>query len=161
MRSKLKITLIVTLILAAVIFAGVWHNASAAYITSKTYQIGNLGIYLPNGFNPNNVWIERTSKGGLGGAPVKFSRSLMTLHFVDDSGHSSSTPYILTYVFFNLNSNENHAWDKNKLSIYYFNVRDGNWKKCPTFVNFDVYAPNGRASCLAPQYTTYGLGISK
>ena len=160
MRKKRILTIVVTLILALAVFAGTWQGSSAAFVTSNTYQIGNLGIYIPNGFNPDNVYIKRVSKSSVGGAPGKFSRALMELYFVSDSGSRNYTPYVLTYVYFNLNSIERHAWEKGNLGIYYKDVSTGNWKSCYTFYNPNIL-DNGRVSCLASQYTTYGLVILK
>ncbi len=158
MRKKRLLTIAVTLMLVLVVFAGTWQGSSAAFITSNTYQIGNLGIYIPNGFNPDNIYIKKVSKSSFGGVPGKFSRALMELYFVSDSGSRNYTPYVLTYAYFNLNSIERHAWENGKLGIYYKDVNSGTWKSCYTFYNPNIL-DNGRASCLASQYTTYGLVI--
>jgi len=160
MRKKRLFTIAVTLLLVFVVFAGTWQGSSAAFITSNTYQIGNLGIYIPNGFNPDNIYIKKVSKSSLGGVPGKFSRALMELYFVSDSGSRNYTPFVLTYVYFNLNSIERHAWEKGNLGIYYKDVNSGAWKSCYTFYNPNIL-DNGRVSCLASQYTTFGLVILK
>lgn len=159
MSTKMRLFSMISILLVLAVVVGTFSNATAAYITSTNYEIGRQGIYIPGGFNPNNVKLSTISSGNVGYAPVKFSRSVLSLRFIADDGTTNNTPFIMTYVYFTLKPWERKAYDKGEAGIYYLDLTDNNWKQCPSFIITGKNLPNGRISCLATQYTWFGFGI--
>ena len=151
MSTKMRLFSVISILLALAV----------AYITSTNYEIGRQGIYIPNGFDPNYVKLTTVNAGNAGYAPVKFSRSVLRLHFISSSGNTINTPYIMTYVYFTLKPWERKEYDKGTAGIYYLDLTDNNWKQCPSVIITGKNLPNGRIACLATQYTLFGVGYNR
>jgi hypothetical protein len=159
MSTKMRLFSVISILLVLAVVVGTFSNATAAYITSTNYEIGRQGIYIPGGFDPNRVKLTTISAGNAGYAPVKFTRSVLSLRYTSSTGSTINTPFIMTYVYFTLKPGERKAYDNGTAGIYYLDLTDNNWKKCPSFIITGKNLPNGRISCLATQYTWFGFGI--
>lgn len=162
MTRKKVSNLALAIVLALTMVAGVWQSGwAAANITSNSYFLGNQGIYIPGGLDPETVWLTRVTPLELAGAPVKFTHPAIELHFKGADGKDNHFPYVLTYVIFNLNNKERMLWENGDLHIYYRDVIGKTWKVCTSETFFpNISAPEGRLACLAPQYTTFGIAIT-
>lgn len=68
----------------------------------------------------------------------------------------------LGYVYFNLDILTRKAWendDDGRMSIWWWDAFNQQWVKCPTFLQRDAGAPQGRLVCYLEEFGTYGLGI--
>ncbi len=161
MSTKMRLFSVISILLALAVVVGTFSSATAAYITSTNYEIGRQGIYIPGGFDPNNVKLTTVSKGNVGYAPVKFSRSVLRLRYISSDGTTNNTPFIMTYVYFTLKPWERKEYDKGTAGIYYLDLTTNAWKQCPSFIITGKNLPNGRVACLASQYTWFGFGYNR
>jgi hypothetical protein len=161
MSTKMRLFSVISILLALAVIVGTFSTATAAYITTTNYEIGRQGIYIPGGFDPNNVKLTTINAGNAGYAPVKFSRSVLRLRYISSTGNTIDTPFIMTYVYFTLKPWERKAYDNGTAGIYYLDLSTNSWKQCPSFIITGKNLPNGRIACLATQYTLFGFGYNR
>ena len=159
MSKKRTLTVIFSLAMALAMFAGVWQPASAAFITKNGYAVGNQGIFIPGGLNPDIAWATKANRSSLGFTPIRFSRDPIMLHFENTSGSKVNTPFVLSYVFFKLYPWEERAYKNGDLGIWYKDVNTHQWKQCSSFlIPSNKKDEKPRLACAVTQWnTTYGI----
>jgi hypothetical protein len=156
-----------------------------AVYTENTAQFGEQGVYVPAGLDRNLVAVRMLAPAATPEMQFDARRMVIQLEwmgdqlpfliqqgqFADAQDQTGSTnpapsalpvPLNLTYVFYNLGSEERVAWDAGNLNIYFFDVASNSWIACPTyFVSGSLEESFGRVACVAPQFTFYALGLLK
>jgi hypothetical protein len=158
-RKTAGIAVLSIFMVLGVVFV-VWRSASAATISENHIAFGKQGIFVPGGFSPENVSLDRIHPREFRGRSVSFKRPLMDLAFRDNDGRQVSIPFAMTYIYYELSRSEKKQWDKGNLSIYYQDVTTGVWTKCNSV---PVNSGSGEEvsttlACVAPQATLFGLG---
>jgi hypothetical protein len=165
MAKRKGFVVFLSLFLALAFVVGAYNPAAAAFVTKTTYSIGDQGINVPAGFDPDIFYIKRT--GGAQGV-VHFTRT--PIEIVMKQG--GVIPF--TYVFFDLKPWEARAYRDGELHIYSKNPNNDTWTTCSSFVINAVaqdvktaISPQGtfgtsdnrvRIACVATAATIYGIG---
>jgi hypothetical protein len=156
-----------------------------AFYTENAAQFGDQGVYVPAGLDRNLVAVRMLDPTAAPEMQFKARRLVIQIEWMggqlpfllqqgqlseeqNQAGSTAPSPSVLavplnlTYVFYNLDSEERLAWDAGNLSIYYFDKAGNSWTACPTyFVSGSIEDSFGRVACVAPQFTFYAMGISQ
>lgn len=155
-----------------------------ASITENTALFGNQGVEIPAGLNSDQVVVRILSPDMAPAMSFRVLRQVIQVEWIGNltqvsqpaqpagqqaetsntstSAGQPSTPLSLTYVYYNLDNDQRHAWDEGNLHIYYYDQTSKSWTTCAAFfVNKYVEIGRGRISCVAPQFTYYALGMTR
>jgi hypothetical protein len=134
--------------------------------TTNSQAIGNQGIFSPAVFERDRLWVTKVGKTELGFTPIRFARDPIFIHAVGAEGGDVSSPFTLTYVWFNLVGDERRGYPSGETQIFFQDTSTGEWRACRSFVDQDSGEDErgipGRIGCLVTQYNTiYGVGRAR
>lgn len=95
---------------------------------------------------------------------IVWQQRMVEFHVYRGDEGSKEYEYVqgLGYLYFNLDILTRKAWENDKdgrMSIWWWDAFNQKWVKCPTFLQRDASAPQGRLVCYLEEFGTYGLGI--
>lgn len=141
-------------------------------------SIGRAGIYLSETLMTGTAVLTRfdapkahkvqcgpeVPPDECGSRLIMWQQQMLEFHVYQGEEGAKKYDYVrgLGYVYFNLDLQTRRLWESNddgRMSIYWWDVFNNKWVKCPTFLRRDASAPHGRLVCYMEEFGTYGLGI--
>ncbi len=167
MTTSKTIRTLFSLLIAIILFAGVWSPAMAqddgedqalAAGFVRDFVRGKSGIHVPSGFDPDVLNLTSSSGFERSTLPGGFriGRAPVTINLDSDG----LMPF--TYIFFELWPWQRRAFENGDLTIAYRNS-SGTWVECPSFMvndgdDDDDGEGNFRIACVAPMPTSFAIG---
>lgn len=172
MKAKYMIFPLVALLIA---FSGVMGAWSAVYAKEPnatanfklTYQqaeevfLGKGGVFMPSSNYTAVATINRWDPYGLDRQGLRFIERWIEFRIYDSNAAAFTRLWGVNYVYFTLNASQRARWNAGELSIYHYNENSLTWVECPSWLVSHKNAPNGRVTCVMPNFGYYGLAIKK
>lgn len=170
MKQKNFVSLIILLSMVFTLTLFSWEKVRASEKTTtitKTlvYQkpldisLGKGGVYFPSSNYTGSAVLTRLEP--VDTKQIRFSQRWIDIHLYDKGGKEFKTVYGYVYVYFNLNVEDRAAWNKEKLSVYHYNVAKKIWEESETQLLANKNVPYGRVKVLVQEFGLYGLGITR
>ena len=135
------------------------------YQKSTDIYTRNAGVYFPNSAYTATATLTRidpTPDHEAWTRNLIFAQPLLDIRLYDSNGKEFKSVYGIVYVYFNLMVEDREAWDKGKLSIYYYDKVTKVWMECPARLLAEKGSQYGRISCLITEgFGLYAMAIKR
>jgi hypothetical protein len=155
--KKILLLALVVILAASTVLAftgpGKWVHVKKGQ--DVTVNLGDAGVSITDSFYTGtvNVYRKDVSVGYKAPKHFQFTSDVLGVKFYDSNWNRVQVVTGAVYVFFNLSPWEQKALSQDRLDIYYWDTRKGNWKVCPTFAVND----GQRAGCRIRNFGEYAL----
>jgi len=172
MKAKYVLFPLVALLIAFGAVSGTWSvvyadepnasdNFNLTYQQAEEVFLGKGGVFMPSSNYTAVATINRWNPYGLDRGGLRFVERWIEFRIYDSNSDPFTRLWGVNYVYFTLNNSQLRLWNADDLSIYYYNENTLTWVECPTWLVGHKNAPNGRLTCIMPNFGYYGLAIKK
>jgi hypothetical protein len=157
-RNSLILTVLVVVLAFSVLAAGSSVKVGTIKFGETTdVSLGRSGLVFTGSQYDGTVRLTRVNQNNLPGKnSPDFTQKLINTRLYN--AENQKVTYVIgpVYVYFKIRGPEQKLWNRDELTIYYYDGWKNEWKECPTTF---IYKPgDSRVSCRVRAMGLYGVG---